>query len=169
MSKKMIGCLIILTALWATVGCAKQEMICCEYINETEGFSLSINRPAGWTVRICEGWPATETQEASPDEGIMLYADDAQENWIYLCSRIAPFYMDDYDDIQTIKVNDELNALHGIKIEGERVREAYVFEGDFAGYYDVQIEMWEKDYKKYKKVISQVVASCHIEAPGREE
>lgn len=68
MGKKWIEGLMILAALWAMTGCGKQEMIRCEYTNETAGFTLSIDRPVEWTAKLQEGWPATETEEASPDE-----------------------------------------------------------------------------------------------------
>ena len=44
------------------------------------------------------------------------------------------------------------------------VRESYVFEGDFIGqgFYNITISMSQKDYKKYKKIISQMVANCQI-------
>ena len=45
MGKKWIEGLMILAALWAMTGCGKQEMIRCEYTNETAGFTLSIDRP----------------------------------------------------------------------------------------------------------------------------
>lgn len=64
---------MILAALWAMTGCGKQEMIRCEYTNEAAGFTLSIDRPVEWTAKLQEGWPATETEEASPDEGIRLF------------------------------------------------------------------------------------------------
>lgn len=165
MNKKMIGCLMLLTTVWAMTGCGKQEMIRCEYTNEAAGFTLSIDRPAEWTAEIREGWPATEAEEASPDEGIQIYTDDRQENWIYLSNRVSPYYVVDYNDLETVKVNEELTALHGMTTEGELVRESYVFEGDFtgSGCYELEIQMQEKDYKKYKKLISQVVASCRIE------
>lgn len=41
-----------------------------------QGFTLSIDRPVEWTAKLQKGWPATETEEASPDEGIRLYTDD---------------------------------------------------------------------------------------------
>ena len=41
MGKKWIEGLMILAALWAMTGCGKQEMIRCEYTNETAGFTLS--------------------------------------------------------------------------------------------------------------------------------
>ena len=44
MGKKWIVGLMILTTLWAMTGCGKQEMIRCEYTNETAGFTLSIDR-----------------------------------------------------------------------------------------------------------------------------
>ena len=78
MGKKWIVGLMILTTLWAMTGCGKQEMIRCEYTNETAGFTLSIDRPVEWTAKLQEGWPATETEEASPDEGIRIYTDDSQ-------------------------------------------------------------------------------------------
>ena len=56
---------MILAALWAMTGCGKQEMIRCEYTNETAGFTLSIDRPVEWTAKLQEGWPATETEEAA--------------------------------------------------------------------------------------------------------
>lgn len=36
--------------------------------------------------------------------------------------------------------------------------------GDFTGqgFYNITISMSQKDYKKYKKIISQMVASCQI-------
>jgi len=73
MGKKWIVGLMILTTLWAMTGCGKQEMIRCEYTNETAGFTLSIDRPVEWTAKLQEGWPATETEEASPDEGILEF------------------------------------------------------------------------------------------------
>ena len=76
MGKKMIKCLMILTIVWAMTGCGKQEMIRCEYTNEAAGFTLSIDRPVEWTAKPQKGWPATETEEVSPDEGIRLYTDD---------------------------------------------------------------------------------------------
>ena len=51
-------------------------MIRCEYTNEAAGFTLSIDRTVEWTVKLQKGWPATETEEASLDEGIRLYTDD---------------------------------------------------------------------------------------------
>lgn len=55
-------------------------------------------------------------------------------------------------------------ALHGIETSDEWVRESYVFKGDFTGqgFYNITISMSQKDYKKYKKIISQMVASCQI-------
>ena len=76
MGKKMIKCLMILTIVWAMTGCGKQEMIRCEYTNEAAGFTLSIDRPVEWTAKLQKGWPATETEEASPDEGIRIYTDN---------------------------------------------------------------------------------------------
>ena len=43
MGKKWIVGLMILAALWAMTGCGKQEMIRCEYTNETAGFTLSLS------------------------------------------------------------------------------------------------------------------------------
>ena len=68
MGKKWIVGLMILTTLWAMTGCGKQEMIRCEYTNEAAGFTLSIDRPAEWTAKIVEGWPATETEEVPTRE-----------------------------------------------------------------------------------------------------
>ena len=61
-------------------------------------------------------------------------------------------------------MNEELTALHGIETSGEGVSESYVFKGDFTGqgFYNITISMSQKDYKKYKKIISQMVASCQI-------
>ena len=61
-------------------------------------------------------------------------------------------------------MNEELTALHGIETGDEWVRESYVFKGDFTGqgFYNITISMTQKDYKKYKKIISQMVASCQI-------
>ena len=61
-------------------------------------------------------------------------------------------------------MNEELTALHGIETSDEWVRESYVFKGDFTGqgFYNITISMSQKDYKKYKKIISQMVASCQI-------
>ena len=153
MGKKWIEGLMILAALWAMTGCGKQEMIRCEYTNETAGFTLSIDRPVEWTAKLQEGWPATETEEASPDEGIRIYTDDSQESSIYFCN-----------DLETVEVNEELTALHGIETSGEWISESYVFKGDFTGqgFYNITISMSQKDYKKYKKIISQMVASCQI-------
>ena len=63
-----------------------------------------------------------------------------------------------------MEVNEELTALHGIETSDEWVRESYVFKGDFTGqgFYNITISMSQKDYKKYKKIISQMVASCQI-------
>ena len=55
MGKKWIEGLMILAALWAMTGCGKQEMIRCEYTNETAGFTLSIDRPVEWTAKLQEG------------------------------------------------------------------------------------------------------------------
>ena len=44
MGKKWIEGLMILAALWAMTGCGKQEMIRCEYTNETAGFTLSFRK-----------------------------------------------------------------------------------------------------------------------------
>ena len=164
MGKKWIVGLMILTALWAMTGCGKQEMIRCEYTNEEAGYTLSIDRPVEWTGKLQEGWPATETQEASPDEGIRLYTDDSQESSIYFCNSFSPYYVGDENALETVEVNEELTALHGIETNDEWVRESYVFQGDFIGqgFYNITINMTQKDYKKYKKVISQIVASCQI-------
>ena len=164
MGKKLIKCLMILTIVWAMTGCGKQEMIRCEYTNEAAGFTLSIDRPVEWTAKLQEGWPATETEEASPDEGIRLYTDDSQESSIYFCNSFSPYYAGDENDLETVEVNEELTALHGIETSGEGVSESYVFKGDFTGqgFYNITISMSQKDYKKYKKIISQMVASCQI-------
>lgn len=168
MGKKWIVGLMILAALWAMTGCGKQEMIRCEYTNETAGFTLSIDRPVEWTAKLQEGWPATETEEASPDEGIRIYTDDSQESSIYFCNSFSPYYVPydtvDKNDLETVEVNEELTALHGIETSDEWVRESYVFEGDFIGqgFYNITISMSQKDYKKYKKIISQMVASSQI-------
>ena len=164
MGKKWIVGLMILAALWAMTGCGKQEMIRCEYTNETAGFTLSIDRPVEWTAKLQEGWPATETEEASPDEGIRLFPDDSQESSIYFCNSFSPYYAGDENDLETVEVNEELTALHGIETSGEGVSESYVFKGDFTGqgFYNITISMSQKDYKKYKKIISQMVASCQI-------
>ena len=152
MGKKWIVGLMILAALWAMTGCGKQEMIRCEYTNETAGFTLSIDRPVEWT------------EEASPDEGIRIYTDDSQESSIYFCNSFSPYYAGDENDLETVEVNEELTALHGIETSGEGVSESYVFKGDFTGqgFYNITISMSQKDYKKYKKIISQMVASCQI-------
>ena len=55
MGKKWIEGLMILAALWAMTGCGKQEMIRCEYTNETAGFTLSIDRPVEWTAKLRKG------------------------------------------------------------------------------------------------------------------
>lgn len=164
MGKKWIVSLMILTGLWAMTGCGKQEMIRCEYTNEAAGYTISIDRPLEWTAKLQEGWPATETEEASPDEGIRLYPDDNQESSIYFCNSFSPYYVGDENDLETVEVNEELTALHGIETSDEWVRESYVFKGDFLGqgFYDLTISMTQKDYKKYKKLISQIVASCQI-------
>lgn len=164
MGKKWIVGVMILAALWAMTGCGKQEMIRCEYTNETAGFTLSIDRPVEWTAKLQEGWPATETEEASPDEGIRLFPDDSQESSIYFCNSFSPYYAGDENDLETVEVNEELTALHGIETSGEGVSESYVFKGDFTGqgFYNITISMSQKDYKKYKKIISQMVASCQI-------
>ena len=164
MGKKWIVSLMILAALWAMTGCGKQEMIRCEYTNEAAGFTLSIDRPVEWTAKLQEGWPATETEEASPDEGIRIYTDDSQESSIYFCNSFSPYYAGDENDLETVEVNEELTALHGIETSGEWIRESYVFKGDFTGqgFYNITISMSQKDYKKYKKIISQMVASCQI-------
>ena len=60
----------------------KAEMIRCEYTNEAAGFTLSIatDRCGGvgknddfnsimGTAKLQKGWPATETEEASPTRG----------------------------------------------------------------------------------------------------
>ena len=164
MGRKWIVGLMILTTLWAMTGCGKQEMIRCEYTNEAAGFTLSIDRPVEWTAKLQKGWTATETEEASPDEGIRLYADDSQESSIYFCNSFSPYYVGDENDLETVEVNEELTALHGIETSGEAVSESYVFKGDFTGpgFYNITISMSQKDYKKYKKIISQIVASCQI-------
>ena len=174
MGKKWIVGLMILAALWAMTGCGKQEMIRCEYTNEAAGFTLSIDRPVEWTAKLVEGWPATETEEASPDEGIRLYTDDSQESSIYFCNSFSPYYAGDENDLETVEVNEELTALHGIETSGEGVSESYVFKGNFIGqgFYNITISMSQKDYKKYKKIIHflvvydivfpQMVASCQI-------
>ena len=164
MGKKWIVGLMILAALWAMTGCGKQEMIRCEYTNETAGFTLSIDRPVEWTAKLQEGWPATETEEASPDEEIRIYTDDSQESSIYFCNSFSPYYAGDENDLETVEVNEELTALHGIETSGEGISESYVFKGDFIGqgFYNITISMSQKDYKKYKKIISQMVASCQI-------
>ena len=164
MGKKWIVGVMILTTLWTMTGCGKQEMIRCEYTNEAAGFTLSIDRPVEWTAKLVEGWPATETEEASPDEGIRIYTDDSQESSIYFCNSFSPYYAGDENDLETVEVNEELTALHGIETSGEGVRESYVFKGDFTGqgFYNITISMSQKDYKKYKKIISQMVASCQI-------
>lgn len=164
MGKKWIVGVMILAALWAMTGCGKQEMIRCEYTNEAAGFTLSIDRPVEWTAKLQEGWPATETEEASPDEGIRIYTDESQESSIYFCNSFSPYYAGDENDLETVEVNEELTALHGIETSDEWVRESYVFKGDFTGqgFYNITISMSQKDYKKYKKIISQMVASCQI-------
>ena len=141
MGKKWIEGLMILAALWAMTGCGKQEMIRCEYTNETAGFTLSIDRPVEWTAKLQEGWPATETEEASPDEGIRLFPDDSQESSIYFCNSFSPYYAGDENDLETVEVNEELTALHGIEISGEGVSESYVFKGDFTGqgFYNITV------------------------------
>lgn len=146
-------------------GCGKQEMIRCEYTNEAAGFTLSIDRPVEWTAKLQRGWPATETEEASPDEGIQLYMDDSQESSIYFCNSFSPYYVVDEKDLEIVEVNEELTALHGIATSDEWVNEAYVFQKeDFIGrgFYNIEIRMTQRDYKKYKKLISQMVASCQI-------
>ena len=127
MGKKWIEGLMILAALWAMTGCGKQEMIRCEYTNETAGFTLSIDRPVEWTAKL-------------------------------------PYYAGDENDLETVEVNEELTTLHGIETSGEWISESYVFKGDFTGqgFYNITISMSQKDYKKYKKIISQMVASCQI-------
>lgn len=120
---------MILAALWAMTGCGKQEMIRCEYTNETAGFTLSIDRPVEWTAKLQEGWPATETEEASPDEGIRIYTDDSQESSIYFCNSFSPYYAGDENDLETVEVNEELTALHGIETSGEWISESYVLKG----------------------------------------
>ena len=105
-------------------------MIRCEYTNEAAGFTLSIDRPVEWTAKLQEGWPATETEEASPDEGIRLFPDDSQESSIYFCNSFSPYYAGD--------------------------------ENYLEGFYNITISMSQKDYKKYKKIISQMVVSCQI-------
>ena len=164
MGKKWIVGLMILTALWVMTGCGKQEMIRCEYTNEEAGYTLSIDRPVEWTAKLQEGWPATETEEASPDEGIRIYTDDSQKSSIYFCNSFSPYYVGDENDLETVEVNEELTALHGIETNDEWVRESYVFQGDFIGqgFYNITISMTRKDYKKYKKLIPQIVASCQI-------
>ena len=124
-------------------GCGKQEMIRCEYTNETAGFTLSIDRPVEWTAKLQEGWPATETEEASPDEGIRIYTDDSQESSIYFCNSFSPYYAGDENDLETVEVNEELTALHGIETSGEWISESYVFKGDFTGqgFYNITISM----------------------------
>lgn len=129
MGKKWIVGLMILAALWAMTGCGKQEMIRCEYTNEAAGFTLSIDRPVEWTAKLQEGWPATETEEASPDEGIRLFPDDSQESSIYFCNSFSPYYAGDENDLETVEVNEELTALHGIETSGEGVSESYVLKG----------------------------------------
>lgn len=62
MGKKWIEGLMILAALWAMTGCGKQEMIRCEYTNETAGFTLSIDRPVEWTAKLQKGWPLRPRQ-----------------------------------------------------------------------------------------------------------
>ena len=165
MNKKIIGCLMFLIALWSMTGCGKQEMIRCEYTNEAVGFTLSIDRPVEWTAKLQEGWSATETEEASPDEGIRVYMDNSQESSIYFCNSFSPYYVVDENDLETVEVNEELTALHGIEASSEWVSESYVFQKeDFIGqgFYNIEIEMTQRDYKKYKKLISQIVASCQI-------
>ena len=76
MGKKWIEGLMILAALWAMTGGWQQEMIRCESTIETAGFTLSRDRPVEWTAKLQKGWPATETEEASPDEGIRIYTDN---------------------------------------------------------------------------------------------
>lgn len=104
------------------------------------------------------------TEEASPDEGIRIYTDDSQESSIYFCNSFSPYYAGDENDLETVEVNEELTALHGIETSGEWISESYVFKGDFTGqgFYNITISMSQKDYKKYKKIISQMVASCQI-------
>lgn len=164
MGKKLIKCLMILTIVWAMTSCGEQEMIRCEYTNEAAGYTLSIDRPLEWTAKLQEGWPATETEEASPDEGIRLFPDDSQESSIYFCNSFSPYYAGDENDLETVEVNEEFTALHGIETSGERISESYVFKGDFTsqGFYNITISMSQKDYKKYRKIISQMVASCQI-------
>ena len=165
MMKRIIGCFVMLMTVSVIVGCAKQEMIRCNYTNETKGFTLSIDRPVEWTEKINVGWSATEMQEASPDVGIYLYPEEDTENKIYFCSSISPFNAEGYgyNEMQTVKIGDGLEALHGTKKTGDTVSEVYVFGEDFQGYYSIQIQMDKKDYKKYKKIISGIVSSCRIE------
>ena len=98
------------------------------------------------------------------DEGIRIYRDDSQESSIYFCNSFSPYYAGDENDLETVEVNEELTALHGIETSGEWISESYVFKGDFTGqgFYNITISMSQKDYKKYKKIISQMVASCQI-------
>lgn len=80
------------------------------------------------------------------------------------CNSFSPYYAGDENDLETVEVNEELTALHGIETSGEWISESYVFKGDFTGqgFYNITISMSQKDYKKYKKIISQMVASCQI-------
>ena len=118
MGKKWIVGVMILAALWAMTGCGKQEMIRCEYTNETAGFTLSIDRPVEWTAKLQEGWPATETEEASPDEGIRIYTDDSQESSIYFCNSFSPYYVGDENDLETVEVNVVYQRQDSLRIVG---------------------------------------------------
>lgn len=57
-------------------------------------------RSVEWEVKIFEGWPCTETKEASPDKGIIIYidknADTIPKNRIYFCKVVSQFSMDDF-------------------------------------------------------------------------
>ena len=67
MGKKWIEGLMILAALWAMTGCGKQEMIRCEYTNETAGFTLSIDRPVEWTAVACDRDRGSQSRRGNPD------------------------------------------------------------------------------------------------------
>ena len=66
MGKKWIEGLMILAALWAMTGCGKQEMIRCEYTNETAGFTLSIDSEASGRV-ACDRDRGSQSRRGNPD------------------------------------------------------------------------------------------------------
>lgn len=144
-------------------GCGKQEMIRCEYTNEAAGFTLSIDRPVEWTAKLQEGWPATETEEASPDEGIRLFrmtarraASILQQLFSLLC-RGWKWSGDRGSEWGTHGPSWNRNK----RWRGKRI---LCFKGDFTGqgFYNITISMSQKDYKNIKNYLTD---GCKLPDP----